>query len=559
MAPQTRRRKSDAKTAATTAIGEEVLEDHPAPPPPGAGTVETDPVRATVNAIFNTDAIISESVKENLKARTETADAIAERAKKAFAAFSPSSYLPEEREERTYLAPGDKLIDALEFVANKGAQNLRHGEPGRGIRLERTPELEKLIKNKKKPGSATIGSIDLDDLLDYVTTRLEAGITVPPSDPLVAACSADAEAERRLKEIEDGTTSSSHPAATDGAGNTNGGGPNGAGHTPTGEFVKTKARLLMDTVVSPEHHIRIDPPERVDEKDVAKSLDTFELRDGPSDVAAYHDFNTLQIAFRHVWTEVFDRELERMGRELFEEYVKLKDFAGLDDGKDDPISTVDDLSRLIGEIQDLSRITSGELPGGKTTGRGGTTSNGTDGAKDMRDNLIYDVLTGGFIEDDTLRWILNPAGAAADFLGDLFAGKQQVSWSSFGSDRLLPGGIDRINATFEENAVEAGTVEIVLTTSADAATWKGIDFTELDQTGRPVNIFKIANDPRDRGVWDPNNYNRLPLYTQQVRNGILEFGKEIMFGAHKAHYFLIGLDEKLKDRTRVTFNWEKDK
>jgi hypothetical protein len=32
-----------------------------------------------------------------------------------------------------------------------------------------------------------------------------------------------------------------------------------------------------------------------------------------------------------------------------------------------------------------------------------------------------------------------------------------------------------------------------------------------------------------------------------------------MFGAHKAHYFLIGLDEKLKDRTRVTFNWEKDK
>jgi hypothetical protein len=556
MPPQkTRRRRSDP----TTATANEIIEDHPSPTPPEGGGVETEPIRATVNAIFDNDRIISESVKENLKARTEAADAIAERAKKAFAAFSPSNVLPEEREERTYLAPGDKLIDALEFVATKGAQDLRRAEPGRGIRLERTPELDKLIKNKKGEGSATIGTIDLDDLLGYVTTRLEAGITVPPSDPLVAACSADTEAERRLKEIETQKPGPHAPAA-DTVTSTNGGGPNGTGHAqPPGEFVKSKARLLMDSVVSPEHQIRIDPPGRVDEKDVAKSLDTFELRDGPSDVTSYHDFNTLQIAFRHVWTEVFDRELERMGRELFEEYVKLKDFAGLDDGKDEPISTIDDLSRLIGEIQDISRITSAELPGGKTTGRDGTAANGAAGAKDMRDNLIYDVLTGGFIEDDTLRWILNPAGAAADFLGDLFAGKQQVSWSSFGSDRLLPGGIDRIDATFEENAVEAGTVEIVLTTSADAATWKGIDFTELDQTGRPVNVFKIANDPRDRGVWDPNNYNRLPLYTQQVRNGILEFGKEIMFGAHKAHYFLIGLDEKLKDRTRVTFNWEKDK
>jgi hypothetical protein len=557
MAPQkTRRRRSDA----TTATEHAVLEDHVSPPLPGTGFVETEPIRATVNAIFEKDAIISESVKENLKARTEAGDVIAGRAKAAFAAFSPSNVLPEEREERTYLAPGDKLIDALEFVATKGAQELRHAEPGRGIRLERTPELEKLIKNKKGEGSATIGTIDLDDLLGYVTTRLEAGITVPPSDPLVAACSADTEAERRLKEIEaHGAKPSPHAPAADTARGTNGDGPNGTGHTPPGEFVKSKARLLMDSAVSPEHQIRIDPPGRVDEKDVARSLDTFELRDGPSDVTSYHDFNTLQIAFQHVWTEVFDRELERMGRELFEEYVKLKDFAGLDDGNDAPISTVDDLSRLIGEIQDLSRITSAELPGGKSTGRDGTAPNRAAGAKDMRDNLIYDVLTGGFIEDDALRWILNPAGAAADFLGDLFAGKAQVSWLSFGSDRTLPGGIDTISTTFEENAVEAGTVEIVLTTSPAAATWKGIDFTELDQTGRPVNVFKIANDPRDRGVWDPNNYNRLPLYTQQVRNGILDFGKEIMFGAHKAHYFLIGLDEKLKDRTRVTFNWEKDK
>ena len=44
--------------------------------------------------------------------------------------------------------------------------------------------------------------------------------------------------------------------------------------------------------------------------------------------------NSLQIAFRHVWTEVFDTELEALGKELYQEFVKLKDFSGLDNGKD---------------------------------------------------------------------------------------------------------------------------------------------------------------------------------------------------------------------------------
>jgi len=556
MARATGRRVSDAEKPTPSSIIEEGEN-----PLPQSVALETEPLRATVNDIFRKDEMLSAAVKENLKDRIVASDAIAVRAKNAFENFSASSLSEDDRAERTYLSPGDRLDAALDFVATKGAQDLRHANDGHGIRLEKTPELDRLIKNKKGEGSSILGTIDLDDLIDYVTTRLQAGISVPPSDPALAVCGADKEAERRLQEIEaHGAKPIAHgTAATNG--HANGEGPNGTGHhPPAGEFVKSKARLLMDSVVSPEHPIRIDPPERVDQKDVAKSLDTFELRDGPSDVTSYHDFNTLQIAFRHVWTEVFDGELERTGREVYEEYVRLKDFAGLDDGKDAPITTVDDLSRLIGEIQDLSRITGAELPVGTKTGTGGTTGGGAPaGAKDLRDSLVYDVLTGGFIEDDALRWVLNPAGAAIDFLGDLFAGKQQASWASFAPGNTLPGGIDIITATFEENAVDEGTVEIYLTNSADAPTWKGIDFTELDQTGRPVNVFKIANDPRDRGVWDPVKYNRLPLYTQQIQNGILEFGKEIMFGAHKAHYFLIGLDEKLKDRTRVTFNWERDK
>ena len=78
-----------------------------------------------------------------------------------------------------------------------------------------------------------------------------------------------------------------------------------------------------------------------------------------------------------------------------------------------------------------------------------------------------------------------------------------------------------MTATFEQNAVTAGTVEIVLTTSAEAGTWKGIDFTELDTSGRTVDVRKISNHPQDT--------NKMRLSTQRVKNGVLTFGKEITF------------------------------
>ncbi len=146
--------------------------------------------------------------------------------------------------------------------------------------------------------------------------------------------------------------------------------------------------------------------------------------------------------------------------------------------------------------------------------------------------------------------MLNPLGFGIDFLANVFAGMQQITWA-FLEDGRLPGGIDVVTATFEENAVTAGTVEIVLTTSAAAGTWKGIDFTELDTSGRTVDVRKISNHPQDT--------HRMQVSTQRAKNGVLSFGKEITFGYHKAHYFLTDLDEKLKDRTRVTFNWQKDK
>ena len=58
-------------------------------------------------------------------------------------------------------------------------------------------------------------------------------------------------------------------------------------------------------------------------------LDTFELRPGPSDVTSYHDFSTLQIAFENVWTQIFDGELEALGRKVYREYVRASGLSRL--------------------------------------------------------------------------------------------------------------------------------------------------------------------------------------------------------------------------------------
>ena len=108
----------------------------------------------------------------------------------------------------------------------------------------------------------------------------------------------------------------------------------------TEEVVKAKVTLLMDTVVSPEKPIRIDPPEHpVDERVIQGSIKTFEL---PGRAGGRHVVPRLQqppdrLPPRLDWRCSTGARGPR--RALFQEYVKLKDFAGLDNGKDEPIST----------------------------------------------------------------------------------------------------------------------------------------------------------------------------------------------------------------------------
>ena len=105
----------------------------------------------------------------------------------------------------------------------------------------------------------------------------------------------------------------------------------------------------------------------------------------------------MQIAFQHVWTRIYDRELEGLGRELYREYVKLKDFGGFTEA-DLKVRTADDLHNLIDEVRKLSQWVEADIP--KNLGGSGADGGGSKGAGDW---TIPDVASGG------LTWLLRQA------------------------------------------------------------------------------------------------------------------------------------------------------
>jgi hypothetical protein len=83
---------------------------------------------------------------------------------------------------------------------------------------------------------------------------------------------------------------------------------------------KLMARILdkapsPDSVLTPEFN-----GQRPDGAAVQESVDAFELRKGPADVPAFYDFDSLQVAFEHVWKILIDEDIVEAGHALDKKY-----------------------------------------------------------------------------------------------------------------------------------------------------------------------------------------------------------------------------------------------
>jgi hypothetical protein len=557
--------------AAEDSLGALGMNDEQGATPPGRDAAQSDSGRdgydAAIGTLFDNNRAVREALRHNLGDRSQEALRLRDRADELFAGFTASKYTAEERARPTYLAPGDSLAELLDQAVQRGLDTHRGTHQPGQLRLHLTEQLLAKV-DTSDPTDERLGRIRLADL---VALASGPGVLVPPLDP-AALCRAEQEADRLLDAI--GTvTPSSDGNGLDRADSANGLFPaavpatipptDHTGEEPDGRVV-AKVEDLIATMDAPESPLRFEVGLRSDPGTVRSDISTFELRSGPSDVTAYHDFTSLRVAFEDVWSEVFDGHLAALGRQLYQECVKLEMFAGLDPS-DRAIETLDDLRRLMAHIRDLADITIDATPGevrAQATGTGGATTGASQGTL-LADAVVTLLDPAGAITkgigDKTVEAILNPAGAVVEAIRNLFAGKPQLTWESFPGP--LPVAGDVITVRFEPDAVPPGTIEIVLTNSPQAWWWKGIQFREFGPDGAVVADFLISNDPQDSGVWDPGSHNRLPLYTTQLPNGLLEFQKAapgIGFGIHTGYYLLADLPGRLVDRTRATFTWEKD-
>jgi len=410
--------------------------------------------------------------------------------------------------------------------------------------LHQTDALASLMQTRKKSGSgAAIGTISLPNLLSYLSTKVPPARLLARPSP-ITICEAQIEAEAAMKSITNpkastasiaaaGTNPAADPSQND---NTRKVATSDFSHLSATQVVKDNVGLQMNTATSPESQVMYAIPN----KNPTGNIDTFELRQGPSDVTSYHDFNTLQIAFESVWTELFDSQFAALGQQLYEEYVKLKVFTGTDDGTDLEMSTLDDLVNLMDTIKSFTNTIADSLPPNlqpSDTSQGSGTSLPNDVVGQVG-KAALGLATGG---------LSVAIEAALDAISN--AGKKPViSWTDFPGP--LPGHNDIIETSFNKNA-EAGTVEIVLKTDPGSHK-KYIEFEPWDPyTQQFVHAQPFLVATNDVGS---------PVLTfdasRVASGGVLEFASEETPSYSPGRYILAGLSDKLTDGTQVTFYWK---
>ena len=235
----------------------------------------------------------------------------------------------------------------------EGAEALKESDTTHAVTVSNRAELAKVIPELSE-GSPSAVETKLETILDFIH-EMTSGSSLT-KEPVYTRCKAELRAEEIVAAIE--TAGDDVVPAED----------NGIPTTTleADELVKESVNLQMGSATSPEEQLAYGSMPRIPntaDKDETQTriLETFQLRPGASDVTSYHDFHTLQIAFQHVWTRIFDGELEKLGRDLYREYVRLKDYGGVSTA-DLEISTADDLHRLIDEVRKLSQWVEDETP-----------------------------------------------------------------------------------------------------------------------------------------------------------------------------------------------------
>jgi hypothetical protein len=93
--------------------------------------------------------------------------------------------------------------------------------------------------------------------------------------------------------------------------------------TITSDDVPRYLARLMEPLTAPEEQLVVGLMPVANHDTVQSSVQSFDFSPSPADVPAFHDFNSLQIAFRHVWQEAIDQGILDLAQSAYETIVEL--------------------------------------------------------------------------------------------------------------------------------------------------------------------------------------------------------------------------------------------
>ncbi len=226
-----------------------------------------------------------------------------------------------------------------------------------GLRVELTDSFKGLLT--PAGGAGAPQSLKLEAVLKILTTKLPTAPTLR-DEPALTKCAAALAVQQRLDVIEGKATAPSKEEEEKGG--VSDSTPEDQTAESTAAFVAKHVHGLLANVPSPEEPPRLLPPAAADHGQVKKNIQNFELRSGAADVTAYHDFNSLQIAFEHVWAEMFDDRLRQTGQEFYHAYIDLLDFLGNPLDAPPTITSIQDITNLIQDASMLGRVANNATP-----------------------------------------------------------------------------------------------------------------------------------------------------------------------------------------------------
>ena len=214
-----------------------------------------------------------------------------------------------------FAAAGDSIRDKTIEVVNNGLVKVNSvlGNPnsaGVPVNLYLSPtdkdRLHDFFDNATGE-FVDIPDADIQDILFRRNNSNNPGTLLIHNNPIASFCLAEsaddkcAKAHSGIVDEADAPASSSTDATADGEA------------TITDELLLTYVDRLVKDIPAPDKVLRPElGMKRADKAQIEKSVADFSLQKGPAEVPAFYDFNSMQIAFDHVWKQLFDETIPNL-------------------------------------------------------------------------------------------------------------------------------------------------------------------------------------------------------------------------------------------------------